>query len=479
MTRSEFVQPIEPRHLISFRQRRIVEHRVAKIFDRRSHRQHRLPNVHDLRRSFPNNVDAQQFKRIRIKQNLQQTLIVAQHLPFRQFRIARQTALIRSLAARQLLLGSAHHRYFRNGVDAVRNQIRWQPVGLAEHVTTRQPPLLHRSTGQRRKPNHVPRRVNVRDRGLKIFVHRQFAALVRRQTRRLDFHLVAVGMPSNRVQQRLPANLLSALQRRKHFVPLRVKANQHYFLPHPEHRSQLPQLEAQALHDFPVHKIQQRRTLVEQRYLHPQRREHGRVFQPDNARAHHNQFPRYLLDKVHLVRIENALAVYRNPIDVRGPCAASDQYLLSPNLLHSFIGHDLNRMWIGKVSIPFERRHIIPPQLCLDHVHFPRHHRLRPQHQVRHHDPALHHITASIKHPLPQSAQVEHSLPQHLARNRPGMNAHPSHRQPPVDDRDLLAHFRRANRALLSRRTAANNYQIVFIRLHKSARRRSTNLALL
>jgi hypothetical protein len=45
MTRSEFVQPIERRHLISFRQRRIVEHRVAKIFDRGSHRQHRLPNL--------------------------------------------------------------------------------------------------------------------------------------------------------------------------------------------------------------------------------------------------------------------------------------------------------------------------------------------------------------------------------------------------------------------------------------------------
>src|ERR1700682_3791822 len=453
MTRSEFVQPIERRHLISFRQRRIVEHRVAKIFDRRSHRQHRLPNVHDLRRPFPDNVHAQQFKRFRIKQKLQQTLIVPQHLPFRQFRVARQTALIRSLAARQLFLGGAYHRYFRNGVDAIRNQIRRQPVGLAEHVTTRKPPLLHRSTSQRRKPNHISRRVNVRDRGLKIFVHRQFAALVRRQARRLDFHLVAVSMPSNRVQQRLPANFLSALQRRKHFIPLRVEANQHHFLPHPENRSQLPQLETQAFHDFPIHKIQQRR-------LHPQHREHGRVFQPDNPRAHYNQFPRYLLDKVHLTRIEDALAVHRNPFDVRGPCAAGDQYLLSPNLLHSFIGHDLNGMWIGKVSVPFERRHVIPPQLRLDHVHFTRHHRLRPQHQVRHHNPVFHHVTASIEHPLPQAAQVEHSLPQHLARNRPGMNAHSSHRQPPVDDRDFLAHFSRENRDLLSRRTDYTQYQI-------------------
>jgi hypothetical protein len=73
-------------------------------------------------------------------------------------------------------------------------------------------------------------------------------------------------------------------------------------------------------------------------------------------------------------------------------------------------------MWIGKVSVPFERRHVIPPQLRSDHVHFTRHHRLRPQHQVRHHNPVFHHVTASLEHPLPQAAQVELSLPQHLAR---------------------------------------------------------------
>src|SRR6266404_1701048 len=286
-------------------------------------------------------------------------------------------------------------------------------------------------------------------------------------------------MPSNRVQQRLPTNLLPALQCRKNLVSLFVETNRHHLLADAENRPQLPQLETQAFDNLPIHKIQQRRTLVKQRHLHSQRREHGRIFQPDNPRAHYNQFARYLLDKVHLIRIEDALPIHRNPVDVRGPCAAGDQYFLSPNLLHAFFAHDLNRMWIGKVSVSFERRHVIPPQLRLDHVHFPRHHRLRPQHQVRHHDPVLHHVTASIEHPLPQPAQVEHSLPQHLARNRPGMNAHPSHRQAPVDDRDLLAHFRRANRALLSRRTASNHYQIVFVSLHNGARSLSTKLALL
>src|SRR5713226_3328158 len=58
------------------------------------------------------------------------------------------------------------------------------------------------------------------------------------------------------------------------------------------------------------------------------------------------------------------------------------------------------------------------------------------------------------------------------------MNAHSSHRQAPVDDRDFLAHFRCANRALLPRRTTSNNYQIVFVSLHKCSLRCSTKLAL-
>jgi len=58
------------------------------------------------------------------------------------------------------------------------------------------------------------------------------------------------------------------------------------------------------------------------------------------------------------------------------------------------------------------------------------------------------------------------------------MNAHPFHRQPPVDNRDLLAHLRRANRALLPRRTASNHYQIVFISLHQWEHSRSTKTSI-
>src|SRR5208282_3154732 len=89
-----------------------------------------------------------------------------------------------------------------------------------------------------------------------------------------------------------------------------------------------------------------------------------------------------------------------------------------------------------------------------------------------------HHVAAPIERPLPQAAQVEHSLPHDLARDGPGMNANPTHGEATIDDRDFLAHFRRADRALLARRTAADHHQIVFVSLHNRALRRSKKLPL-
>jgi hypothetical protein len=72
---SKFIQAIERRDLISLCQSWIVEHRVAEIFDRPSHRQNCLTDVYNLGRSLSDDVHAQQFQRIRVKQNFQEPLV--------------------------------------------------------------------------------------------------------------------------------------------------------------------------------------------------------------------------------------------------------------------------------------------------------------------------------------------------------------------------------------------------------------------
>src|ERR1039457_1110542 len=84
----EFIQTVESRDLIGLRERRIVKHRVAEIFDGRAHGQYCLSNVHNLGGAVPDNMYAQQFQRVWIEENLPQPLLVAKHLALGPFRIA-------------------------------------------------------------------------------------------------------------------------------------------------------------------------------------------------------------------------------------------------------------------------------------------------------------------------------------------------------------------------------------------------------
>jgi hypothetical protein len=63
----EFVQPVQRRHLVSFSQRRIVEHGIAEIFDGSAICHHGLPDVHDLRRALAENMHSQQFPRVPVE----------------------------------------------------------------------------------------------------------------------------------------------------------------------------------------------------------------------------------------------------------------------------------------------------------------------------------------------------------------------------------------------------------------------------
>ena len=96
-----------------------------------------------------------------------------------------------------------------------------------------------------------------------MFVHGQLATAIGCQTGCFDFQLVAVRGAPDRIQQRFSANFLTTLQQGEHFVALFIEADRNYFFPKTKYRPQLPQLEAQALDDLPIHKIQQRGALIE------------------------------------------------------------------------------------------------------------------------------------------------------------------------------------------------------------------------
>src|SRR5579883_2995087 len=263
------IKAVQGSHLVGLGQGGIVEDRVTKIFDRPPHAQHRLANVDYLGGAVADDVHPEQFERVGIEDQLQQSLLIAQHLPLGELGVARHADLIRLLLFCQLLLGAPYHRDFRNGVDPVRNQIGRHFAGFAEHMTAGQSPLLHRCAGQRRKANDVAGRVDVGYLGLEVLADRDLAALVGAQAGGIDVEQIAVGLASDGVQQRLAVYVLAAFQFGEDPVALRVEADRNHPLPQPKDSAQLPQLKAQALDDLPVHELQQRRALIEQGHLHP------------------------------------------------------------------------------------------------------------------------------------------------------------------------------------------------------------------
>ena len=182
-----------------------------------------------------------------------------------------------------------------------------------------------------------------------------------------DFEIqqIAVGLPADGVEQSLAVNVLSARQLGKHPVALFVEADRNDFFAEPKHRPQLPQLEAQALHNFAVHEIQQYGTLVEQSDFHAQGGKHGRVFQPDNAGAHDDQVARDFFQAVHLIGVENSFAIDRDFGAVRRPRAARNQDVMTANQLRPSSLLTSRVCGIEEARVSFENGYVVAAKLRL------------------------------------------------------------------------------------------------------------------
>src|SRR5262247_1016284 len=77
---SQLIQSIQRRDLVGFGERRIVEHGVSEVLDRRARVHNRLSDMNELRRPLADDVDAEQLQTPRIKQELQPPGLVAENL---------------------------------------------------------------------------------------------------------------------------------------------------------------------------------------------------------------------------------------------------------------------------------------------------------------------------------------------------------------------------------------------------------------
>ncbi len=176
----QLVETIQGGDLVGFRERWIVENGIAEVLQGSSQRQHRLADVDDFRGAVSDHVDAQKLQEYQGRIKSSAAPVIAEHLPFRQLRVTRQSYFVGDLFLGQLFFRASYHRDFRNCVDPVRNQIRRHFSGFAEHVATGQAALFHGGTGQGGKSDYITRSINMWNGGLEMFVGHEFAASIGR-----------------------------------------------------------------------------------------------------------------------------------------------------------------------------------------------------------------------------------------------------------------------------------------------------------
>ena len=188
--------------------------------------------------------------------------------------------------------------------------------------------------------------------------------------------MIPVRLPSNGVQQRLPPELSSRFRVPQKRDRVEVEYPSHNFLPHRNIVPSLPQLKTQTFHNLAIHKIQQawavdRATLPSP----PSAAEHRRVFQPDNSRPDHDQSRGILPGNAPGPNPRCASRPPEFPRYAWAGTASNQNFLLSiPAGLH--LRSRSRSCSDREVGVAFQRRDIIAPQLRLDHVYFPRHHRV-------------------------------------------------------------------------------------------------------
>src|SRR3989454_804387 len=475
---SQLVQAVQRGHLISLSKSGVVEDRVAEIFDRGAQGQHRLADVDNLRGARADDMNAQKLEALGIEQELQQALLITEHLALGQLGVLGDARLVGYFRRGQLLLGLTDHRDFGDCIDAERQQLWGVTERSAEHVATSQPPLLHRRAGQRGEADNVPRRVDVGNIGLEERVNFQPPARIDSEPRFFRIQQIGVDLTANGGDQHFTAHPLAARRLGKDPITLLLDAYCDYLLAEPECGSKIAQVVVESFHDLTVHKVQEARALIDERDLDAHHRKKGGVLHADHPSAHHNCLPRQPLKRVKLISVQDPFAVEWNIGTMGRAGSAGNQDVITSEESQAAIGHHLDRMGVNEACGAFKRDHFVAFQLRPDDLGFPSHHSLNAESQVLHRHVLFQGVVSPVEGSQLEAAKIQDRFTQGLARNGAGMDAHAPDHAFTFDDGHTLPHFGGTDGSLLARGTASNHNQVELLGVHAFPRGAKQPMAL-
>jgi len=209
-----------------------------------------------------------------------------------------------------------------------------------------------------------------------------------------------------------------------------------------------------------VHKVEDGGPLVDDGHFDAEGGEKGAELQPHDARAHDDGLARQSRKQRELVRIDDARSIKRNLRAARRARAAGDEDVAGAHAGLSILAFYFQRVGIEEARGAVEDSDVVALELRADDLRLPFHDGADAKSKVLNRDVVLQRVIASVESPLSKAGEMQSSFAQSLAGYRAGVHADAANHTAAVHQRHALAHFRRANSALLPRRTAADDHQV-------------------
>src|SRR5262245_14326852 len=221
----------------------------------------------------------------------------------------------------------------------------------------------------------------------------------------------------------------------------------------------------QLVDDLAIHELQRLLAALDQSHLNPERREHRRVLDADDAGAHHDQGARQLADPDDVVTGDHDLAVGADARRRRRRRADGDDEALGGDGPRAVGVRDGDRVRSGEPRLAVDHRDVVTAQLIVDDLALTSRDALDAGQQVGGSGP--------VDRPPPaERREAEHRLTKRLARDRARVDAHAAETRLPLDHRDPTAELGRLHGGALAGGPAADADQAEVV-AHGSKWRRS------
>ena len=229
-----------------------------------------------------------------------------------------------------------------------------------------------------------------------------------------------------------------------------------------EDDSEVAQVVLQALDDLRVAEVEQPGPLLDDRHLHAERREHGRVLDADHAGPDDHARRRYAVDAAETVGVEDGAAVELDRGRAGGTCPDGDDDPLGGQPPLFLARCDRDGVRIDEARAPGDDLDVVSQQLVAHDLDLAVHHLLRPQAEIVDRDLLLDAVARPVRRPMGHARQVDDRLAKSLRGDRAPVDGDAA-QLAALDDGDLVTELRCLDRRLLPGGPGPDDEELVVV----------------